>query len=258
MTTAHLHTHAANVRVVLADPTRVYASVIPHAIIKHPPLIFDFSLGSTALADLELHNTEAATAVLQQELAEAHAVFGIGKYAEDRSVYRSSALFTGEGEPRSIHLGIDCWVRAGTPVFTPLPGRVHSVQDNDHFLDYGPTIILEHGIDGVQFFTLYGHLSRSSLKHLAVGQPIAQGEQIAQVGQNNENGQWPPHLHFQIVTDMLGNSGDYPGVAAPSQKDYWLTLCPDPNLILRIPALTGARGRDRTSDPVDVNDVLYH
>jgi hypothetical protein len=57
------------------------------------------------------------------------------------------------------------------------------------------------------------------------------------VGEHHENGGWPPHLHFQIITELLGNRGDFPGVAAPSERSRWLELSPDPNLILQVPGL---------------------
>jgi 4-aminobutyrate aminotransferase-like enzyme len=49
------------------------------------------------------------------------------------------------------------------------------------------------------------------------------------------NGGWTPHVHFQIITDLLDLSCDFPGVARPSQRDVWLGLCPDPNLVIGIP-----------------------
>jgi murein DD-endopeptidase MepM/ murein hydrolase activator NlpD len=162
---------------------------------------------------------------------------GIGCYDEDRVVYRDRALFGGEDENRSLHLGIDIFVDAGTPVSTPLAGEIHSFANNDTHGDYGPTIILGHRIEDVTFFTLYGHLSVSSLAGLRPGHRYAAGEVIGTVGDSRENGGWAPHLHFQVITHMSGWSGDFPGVAAPSQRDRYLELCPDPNLILGIRGL---------------------
>ncbi len=73
--------------------------------------------------------------------------------------------------------------------------------------------------------------------HLEIGRKLAAGEIFAEVGDVSENGSWPPHLHFQIMSDLMGHSGDFPGVAKPSDRERWLTLCPDPNLILGIPEL---------------------
>ena len=121
---------------------------------------------------------------------------------------------------------------AGTSIFAPISGTVHSFQDNNKFLDYGPTIILEHQVQNITFFTLYGHLSRTSLIPLHEGQQISAGEQIASIGEENENGSWPTHLHFQIICDMFGTKGDYPGVASQKDSEFYLSICPNPNFLL--------------------------
>src|SRR5207248_5490218 len=127
---------------------------------------------------------------------------------------------------------------AGAPVFAPLDGRVYSFRNNAGPLDYGPTIILDHIVaDGsLTFFTLYGHLSVDSLDGLSEGMAIKQGTRIARLGDESVNGGWTPHLHFQIITDLLDPAGEFPGVALPHQREVWLSLSPDPNLIAGIPA----------------------
>ncbi len=152
----------------------------------------------------------------------------IGGYDEDRGVYASSTLFDDEVEPRTIHLGVDIWTSAGTPLRAPLAAEVHSCAINDRFGDYGGTVILAH--EG--FYTLYGHLAHRSVENLRAGQGVAAGEVFAWLGSAGENGGWPPHLHFQRIADMLGFVGDFPGVAARSERDHWLALCPDPMPLL--------------------------
>ena len=188
---------------------------------------FDFTSGNSEIAGMDFADPVASEEYIKSKL-DNYRIVGIGKYDEDRIIYRQSLSTT-----RSVHLGMDVFVAAGTPVFAPLTGKVHSFQDNDARGDYGPTIILEHQIEGYTFYTLYGHLSRDSL-NVTVGQEISQGEKFARIGNYPINGNWPPHLHFQIITDMLGKEGDFPGVCALSERDYWLSICPDPNLILRI------------------------
>ena len=197
-------------------------------------VIFDFTNSNGELRDVDLTNTEEFTNYILAKLQENESLVGIGKYNEDRNIYARSSLFCGTEVPRTVHLGIDIWAPAGTPVFTPLLSRVHSFANNAAFGDYGPTIILEHIINGVQFYTLYGHLSLSSLAHLHVGAVFEAGKQIAAIGTHPTNGSWPPHLHFQIITDMQGKKGDYPGVASLTERKRYLELCPDPNLILGI------------------------
>jgi 4-aminobutyrate aminotransferase-like enzyme len=114
---------------------------------------------------------------------------------------------------------------------------VHSIHDNAAPQDYGPVIILRHMPEsGVVFFTLYGHLSKESLTMVAAGNEVNAGQQIATLGTPDVNGGWTPHLHFQVMTDLLGLEHDFPGVARASQRRAWLGLCPDPNPLLGIPS----------------------
>ncbi len=139
-----------------------------------------------------------------------------------------------QSEPRRLHLGIDIWGPAGTKVMAPLPGIVHSFAFNNNDSDYGATLILTHNLDGTGFHTLYGHISLNSIKNLHEGQRVAKGEVIAEFGMRYENGNWPPHLHFQLIADMQDWKGDYPGVCRFSERQQWLDGCPDPNLILQM------------------------
>ena len=200
-------------------------------------VVFDFTAANTELSRLDINDVAGFTQSLFARIVEADMPVGVGRYDEDRVLYRHSPLFDGQTERRSIHLGIDLFVVEGTEIRTPLPATVHSLADNSGLGDYVPTVILEHELDEIPFFTLYGHLNRSSLEELEVGRPLAAGATVAEVGDLHENGGWPPHLHFQVISDLLGRAGDFPGVAAPSERQYFLDLCPDPNLILGIPGL---------------------
>ena len=164
---------------------------------------------------------------------------GVGRYLEDRQFYTSDAFAAQEGTRRSVHLGIDLFAPEGTRVFAPVDGVVHSFANNTGRLDYGPTIILEHQVPAqdhtVSFYTLYGHLSAESLDGLQPGQEIKAGSQIALLGAPLVNGDWPPHLHFQVMSDLLGRWGDFPGVASTEELGFWRGLCLDPNLVLRLP-----------------------
>jgi murein DD-endopeptidase MepM/ murein hydrolase activator NlpD len=203
---------------------------------SQPPFIFDFTKANPDVVKLDFNNPEAFTNYVFGTLKEKGLSWGAGGYGEDRLMY-PFALFNAGEERRSIHLAQDLWVSAGTAVYAPLPGKVHSFNDNNTPGDYGPTIILEHELEGLKFYTLYGHLSRTSLPSLSIGQEVSPGQQIATIGKAHENVGYAPHIHFQIITDMLGKSGDFPGVAKLSEKDYYLTLSPDPNLILRVSGL---------------------
>lgn len=151
-----------------------------------------------------------------------------GGYLERRSTYAGSEDFQKGGESRYIHLGVDFWAKAGTEVFAPLSGTVHSFRDNTGFSNYGPTIILRHMVGEEAFHSLYGHLSRSSLAGLEIGMAIESGQRIASLGEGHENGEWPPHLHFQLIREMGDWQGDYPGVCTRSDLPYFMGNCPDP------------------------------
>ncbi|WP_319805471.1 peptidoglycan DD-metalloendopeptidase family protein [Hymenobacter weizhouensis] len=196
----------------------------------------DFTANNSLLQDADLRDTAAFEALVARLLAAQQAHIGVGGYLENRVIYRRSPGLFGPdpGAPaRSLHLGVDVWLRAGTPVLAPLDAVVHSVQDNSSFGDYGPTVILEHQLEDTPFYTLYGHLSRRETLLLRPGMRIEKGDTFTEVGPAPENGDWPPHLHFQVIADMLGLTGDFPGVALPEERDKWAALCPDPNLILQ-------------------------
>lgn len=224
-----------------------FAPVIPFDLARGDVTVFDFTLANRDLEHVGINDAVAFTEYLFERIVTREVPVGVGRYDEDRVLYRHSPLFDTDADRRSIHLGIDLFVAGGTPVSAPVAGRVHSCADNDRLGDYGPTVILGHSLDGIDFYTLYGHLSRRSLDGLEPGLPFAAGEQIASVGEHHENGGWPPHLHFQIIRDMRDQRGDFPGVAAPSERDRLLHLCPDPNLILGIPALKLRAGERRGS-----------
>ncbi len=196
-------------------------------------LTLDFSASNKTLTAEIISNTSFFCTYLDDLLKAENAKFGIGGYMEHRTVYARSKHFDGEeGESRRLHLGVDIWGEAITPVSCFMDGKVHSYAFNDNFGDYGATIILEHSLENHTFYSLYGHLSLKSLEGLFIGKPIKKGIPFCELGIPKENGHWPPHLHFQLMTDMEGKKGDYPGVAQFSEKEEWLKKIPDSNLVL--------------------------
>lgn len=154
-------------------------------------------------------------------------------YGENRAIYDTPIFNPPGSEPRTIHLGLDVFALPGTRVYSPLDGVVHSFQRNDSAKDYGPTIVLEHEVSpDLTVHTLYGHLSLDSLDGLAPGKPVLKGEEIARLGSNDVNGGWAPHLHFQVMLDLMDKQGDFPGVCRKSEQEDWLRLCPDPKAFL--------------------------
>ena len=224
--------------------THAFASVLEADLRTTPCLVFDLSVGSPLLSGDARENAEPElTRRLFDAMASAGVKVGIGRYDEPRLLYTSALTVcrrASQPEQTSaarIHLGLDLFAAAGTPVYAPLAGTIHAFANNAAPQDYGPVIILKHRIeDGHTFYTLYGHLSEESLEGLSAGQPIARGERLATIGTPEVNGGWTPHLHFQIITDLLDLDCAFPGVALASQREVWRSLSPDPNAILGIPA----------------------
>lgn len=199
-----------------------------HQVVKFDDYLpLDLSKNNALLDQVDLNNEKEFSDFVFNQISKAGKQVGIGGYAEERSLYSRSDLFEGE-EARTIHLGIDIWAEAGTQVYAPIDGRVHSFANRNIHGDYGPVIILEHELEGTRFHTLYGHLSRSSLDGLHVGKTFLGGEVLGSMGVYNENFHWPPHLHFQVIQDMQGAEGDYAGVAKYSERELFLCNCPNP------------------------------
>jgi murein DD-endopeptidase MepM/ murein hydrolase activator NlpD len=214
-----------------------FANVIDNNLFANGVAVLDLTEKNKHLAKIDISNAEEFSNHISKIRIKSNVRVCIGKYAEDRTIYAHSPLFNGTN-PRTVHLGIDLWVEPGTKVFAPADGSIHSFANNKGIGDYGPTIIIEHSIDEVQFFTLYGHLSLDSLENLKVGKKIKKGNIIGTVGNYPDNGNWPSHLHFQIIADMLGKKGDFFGVASVDKLQEFIELCPDPNLMLRIKSLS--------------------
>jgi peptidoglycan LD-endopeptidase LytH len=207
----------------------------------HPLFNPDLTLNNTLMMNFRSDNPEMAS-VDYKNILEMNAYvfgkirnhereYGYGGYMEDRDLYRRSEVFdVSAGESRSIHLGVDVWTEAGKPVYCPLDGSVHSFQDNANYGDYGPTIIMEHKLNDSKFYTLYGHLSADSLEGLSEGKSYRKGEVLCRVGNFPVNGDWPPHLHFQVIADMMGKKGDFPGVCSKGDKEKFMEICPDPRI----------------------------
>ncbi|WP_319407245.1 aminotransferase class III-fold pyridoxal phosphate-dependent enzyme [uncultured Desulfosarcina sp.] len=217
----------------------------------HPPVI-DLSVSTPLLgAGPEKGDAEAMTRLIFREMEDAGSALGIGRYNEARLIYTADAFKVETDtapEYRTVHLGLDLFARPGQPVYAFMDGRIHSVQNNDAHQDYGPTLILSHETDtGIPFYSLYGHLAATSLDALEPGMAIRAGQTLGAIGTSKENGGWAPHLHFQLITDLLGFEGSFPGVARPSQRRVWTALCPDPGVVLGLafePPATEVRQAD--------------
>lgn len=220
--------------------------------------LLDLTANNEELDETVYNDTESFSLYIEGMRKKYNVDYLVGGYDELRVVYSRSDLFStnksarqnsgdkaakvsplegdrgAAGEPRRLHIGTDIWAEAGTPVFAFMNGIIHSFAFNDHYGDYGATLIIAHQLDGVSFHTLYGHISLDDITHIKQGDIVVRGQEIAHFGDKRENGHWPSHLHFQVIIDMGLYEGDYPGVCRYSEREKYLTNCPDPDLILQL------------------------
>lgn len=230
-----------NLTDLLKKYSRQFHPVVQFNPEKEKLIHFDFTEKNEALQKIDLADTDMFCKYINDLLRNAHAKFGIGGYNELRTLYSRSTLFNTdkdqnsvEEEPRRLHLGIDIWGNERTKIFAPMEGTIHSFAFNNNFGDYGATIILKHQLEGAIFYTLYGHLSLDDLQNIKDSDYIKIGQPFAHFGKPEENGHWPPHLHFQIIEDISNYKGDFPGVCKFSERKKYLLNCPDPDLILQM------------------------
>jgi murein DD-endopeptidase MepM/ murein hydrolase activator NlpD len=213
------------------NPIRILDTAIPLEGYKG----LNLSITNTDLKSVNITDPIACEAYITKVVEDKKGKVAYGGYLEQRNLYADKASFSGNSEAqRNIHLGIDYWCAAGTKVIAPLFGSVHSFKNNATVGDYGPTIILEHKLQGYRFYTLYGHLSLESLQNLQIGKQFEAGSLLGTLGTAAINVNYAPHLHFQIIQDIQGYQGDYPGVSSLTDLDYYKKNCPDPNLLLKI------------------------
>jgi len=220
---------------ILQNHSSTFHPVVSFDPLKDKLLLLEFTGNNKELFPAILDDTQQFTNYINEKLKSAKAKYGIGGYNEYRELYGRSQVFDSDkpgDEPRRLHLGIDIWGKPNTALMSPLDGIVHSFAFNNNFGDYGATLILSHYLEGCSFHSLYGHLSLNSIKNLSEGENVKKGDVIGEFGIPMENGQWPPHLHFQIIEDMGEWKGDYPGVCKFSEREKYLNNCPDPDLIL--------------------------
>lgn len=212
--------------------------VIDETIPLNKYVAIDLSGSHTELAKKFMENPDNFERFILDYLEVNKAEVAFGGYNEERYLYTNHVLFNdGDTEERNIHIGLDLWAKAGTPVLAALEGTVHSFNFNAGTGNYGPTIILKHKVEGHEFYTLYGHLSIESIESIEIGDIFKRASRIGTLGDTAVNGNYAPHLHFQIILDMEEGFGDYPGVCTKSERDHFLKNCPDPNFLLKLDEL---------------------
>lgn len=245
---------SARVMSWLQSNTKQFKSIVAVNLKTDPLLILDVSVGSPQMpSPSETINPAGAAKKIFRALEDAQCSAAIGKYDEYRLIYSSGDFTDATGHRRTLHLGIDIFMPAGSDLYTPLVGTVYGIENNEAALDYGGTLILEHlasDRDGLfKFYTLYGHLKPDSLAHHTIGKVVEPAQKIAELGDIHENGHWPPHVHFQIITNMLKQTNTFAGVGCHAHRNVWLSLCPDANVILDIPGISTCQLDPQADDP---------
>ncbi|MFM8672873.1 MAG: aminotransferase class III-fold pyridoxal phosphate-dependent enzyme, partial [Candidatus Nanopelagicus sp.] len=185
-----------------------------------------------------------STKAIEELMAKSGAEVTIGYYCENRNVYQGEAFNPASESARTFHLGVDIGMPAGTSIYAPLDGVIELFNNNSTYLDYGPVVVLRHKTDqGIPFWTLYGHLSIDSIPDWKIGKEIKAGDLIGRMGKEEENVGWPPHTHFQLLTDLCGMGIDIYGVAPRDEISLWRGISLNPNLILGIESGTDAHAK---------------
>ena len=210
---------------------KVIDGSIPYS--QYTPI--DLSVSNSELSQIDLKNPSDFETFIENHLRKNNAKVAFGGYNEVRNLYKNTSLFNDEqADERNIHIGIDLWIKAGTPVLAALDGTVYGFDYNTGAGNYGPTIILKHSFENQTFYTLYGHLSLESIRDIEIDTHFKKGQQLATLGDTSVNGGYSPHLHFQIIKNIGKNYSDYPGVCNQKDLEYYLENCPNPNLMLKI------------------------
>lgn len=154
--------------------------------------------------------------------------WAIGGYNVQRQNMYTAPQYKNE---RNIHMGVDIWAPASEPVFAPMDGFVAYRAFYEEDGNYGATIVLRHFIEDLDIYALYGHLSLASLDHSNPGKKISAGALIGWLGEPHENGNWHPHLHYQLSRADPGEA-DMPGVVAIQSREQAVSIYPDPEKVM--------------------------
>lgn len=221
--------------------TCTFSELFPSENLKTDIHLLDLKISSTWIGSSHEFNDLDLFAFKINQLQKQHPTKLIANgYLEPRPIYTSSA-YQKQGnkgiKSRTVHLGVDFWLPTDTAVHSLFDAEVVTAVHDKGYKEYGGLVILKHKEDDLVFYTLYGHLSLASITALKVGDRLKKADKIGVLGNPQENGEWSPHLHFQIMLTMLDFKNDFPGVSYPGQMQVWKSMCPDPNLLFKNPNL---------------------
>ncbi len=201
---------------------------------KH--VVFDLSVGSLELSSFEeMTNKKGVIAYIYRCLKQSKKEVGICRHNEARLYYTKPQTNTFNAP--TIHLGIDLFLKPKTSIYVPIKGTLVNIIQDKHSSKQNYTVILEHrfGSSNQRFYTLYKNLDEKTVENYESGKQFFKGELLGFSG-DVENKDIPlSYVHFQISLDLFEKIDPVPSVINSKQKDIWLSLCPNPNIILKIP-----------------------
>lgn len=172
--------------------------------IKGDPLVFDFSSDNPETLTYDPTDFNGFNKKIFDKLNDSPHSWGIGKYLEERkSLLRHYPNII--NEKRYYHLGLDIIVPYNTPMYSPLEGIVYRIGKETAIGNYGGYLMLKHDINGVVFYSFYGHLKTPHV--VKIGDTITSGQLIAHIGEESDSGGWFCHTHLQIITQDAVNDG---------------------------------------------------
>ena len=199
--------------------------------LKGAPYIFDFSSNNPKTLEYTLFDFEQFNTMIFDELEASKHQWGIGKYLEERKTLLRAYPNIIE-EKRYYHLGLDIITPFNTPMFSPLDAEVYKTGKETTVGNYGGYIILKHDINGVVFYSFYGHLKTPHL--VSTGEKIKAGQEFAHIGEESDSGGWFCHVHLQILTQAAIDAGymDW-GYISPELLPKVETYFPSPYFLFK-------------------------
>jgi len=169
------------------------------------PYFLDISTSSPFRAEFDGRSQrDFNDALFNRIQPQSGAAWSVGAYLEDRSVILTDYPQMIE-QKRFYHLGLDINFPVGTPVHTPLNCEVVRSEYEEGAGNYGGLVVLRCQENGTTFYILIGHLERASLPE--IGKRFNAGEQIARIGDFEDNGEWYHHVHVQVLTEKAYAEG---------------------------------------------------
>ncbi|WUI01237.1 aminotransferase class III-fold pyridoxal phosphate-dependent enzyme [Spirillospora sp. NBC_00431] len=189
--------------------------------VEGPLAPVDLSASSEIYDGTDPHDHGALRAAAAAEILRRRPGVPVGRYGEPRFLAPSRRRGSGPDEPANVHLGVDLFAGAGTPVRAPLAGRVEAAGAAGADL-----VLLHEPSEGVRFRTLYTGLAAAP----AVGDEIAAGAEIGRIAAGGDG--LPPHVRVQVSAVPVDGWTAVPAAVTDSESAMWRGLFPDPTPLL--------------------------